>query len=255
MVSKIEWAARRTRASAIRAAGISRLTAGIATGRTRELWIGDSHSVLLNTERFPLWMSPGPGGRFIWHLGPRIIHSVAANGFPPVVERTLRRLRRLPAARRVTCLFVFGEIDVRCHLAPRLTSGLDTDWVGRYVERAVALADSMGAARIVIVTPTPPSDAIEDHVMFPIAGDIVARTAAHRWLSDALVAAVPAGDPRVSVLDLREALADEDGRLPEHLTYDGCHTNEAGRDAVRRLVDAHLSDHPTTHPTSEERPR
>ncbi|UMG91121.1 SGNH/GDSL hydrolase family protein [Nocardioides sp. TF02-7] len=241
MVSRVGHLARRARGLGLQASGITRLTAGLATGRVRELWIGDSHSVLLNTERFPLWMGSVGEGRFVWHLGPRILHSIATNGFPPVVERVADRLRRLPASRRLTCFFVFGEIDVRCHLGPRVAAGIDDAFVTAYVDRAVALADRLGAARVVIVTPTPPSDHIADHVMFPIAGDVAQRTAAHRWLSDALVDAVPAGDPRVGVLDLRAALADEDGRLPEALTYDGCHTNDAGRAAVRRLVRDHLS--------------
>lgn len=248
MVSRLERVARRTRSLALQGAGISRLTAGLATGRVRELWIGDSHSVLLNTDRFPLWMGSVGEGRFVWHLGPRILHSIAANGFPPVVEWVADRVRRLPAARRLTCFFVFGEIDVRCHLAPRLSADLDASFVATYVDRATALAERFGARHVVIVTPTPPSDDIADHVMFPIAGDIAQRTAAHRWLSDALVDAVPAGDPRVSVLDLRPALADDAGRLPAALTYDGCHTNDAGRAAVRRLVEAHLTSSSTPAP-------
>ena len=254
MVSKLEWAARRTRMRTIVGIGVSRLAAGLATGRVRELWIGDSHAVLLNTDRFPLWLAPLGDGRFIWHLGPRIMHSVATNGFPPLAERSLRRLRRLPAARRLTCLVSFGEIDVRCHLADRLGpdgTGMDASWVSAYVDRAVALGETIGAARTVIVAPPPPSDEIADHAMFPIVGDIAARTAAHRWLCDALAAAVPADDPRVSLLDLRPALADADGRLPADLTDDGCHTNETGRAAVRRLVLDHLS----TRPTAQEAPQ
>ena len=248
MASRLERGARRTLSLAVRTTGISRLTVGIASGRIRELWIGDSHSVLLNTAKFPLWMGPVGQGRFVWHLGPRILHSIATKGFPPRVERVADRQRRLPGAPPLTCFFVFGEIDVRCHLGPRMAGGPDADFVATYVRRAVALGERFGAARVVIVTPTPPSDDIADHVMFPIAGDIAERTAAHRWMSDALVAAVPADDPKVSVLDLRPALADADGRLPAELTYDGCHTNEAGRAAVRRLVDAHLDRMPTPAP-------
>jgi len=245
MVSRIERLARRSRSLAIQGVGITRLTTAVATGRVQELWVGDSHSVLLNTDRFPLWMRSVGEGRFVWHLGPRILHSIATNGFPPVVEKVADRVRRLPPARRMTCFISFGEIDVRCHLVPRLGDDLDPSFVADYVRRAVALAERFGARRIVIVTPPPPSDDIEDHVMFPIAGDIDQRIAAQNWLTDAIVAAVDAlEDPRVSALDLRDALADESGRLPSELTYDGCHTNDAGRAAVRRLVETHLTSNP-----------
>ena len=253
--SRLEWVLRRTRMHTIVGVGVARLSAGLAGGRIRELWVGDSHSVLLNTDRFPLWMAPADDGRFIWHLGPRIMHSVATNGFPPVLERVLRGLGRLPASRRLTVLISFGEIDVRCHLADRLGEQ-DPAWVRTYVERAVALADGLGAAHVVIVAPPPPSDSIADHVMFPISGDLAARTAAQTWLYDALAAAVAARadrrGPRVSLLEVGRALADAEGHMRADLTDDGCHTNAAGRAAVRQLVREHLDSHPTQ---PEERTR
>ncbi|GAB3855535.1 hypothetical protein GCM10028801_11310 [Nocardioides maradonensis] len=247
----VEKVVRRTGWKTVRAIGAARLFGSIGSGRTGELWIGDSHAVLLNTEKFPFFMGSTRRDQFVWHLGPRIMHSIATKGFPSVVRIHARRLGRLPTTRRLTCFFVFGEIDVRCHL-PRAGADLDTTWVKQYVEQAIGLADSMNAGRIVLVTPPPPSDEIADHVMFPIAGDIEARTAAHRWLTETLVAAVP-DDPRITVLDLRPALADDQGRLPAALTYDGCHTNDAGRAAVRALVRDHLAAHPI--PTPEETTR
>ncbi len=250
MNPKVEKVVRRAAWKTVRAIGATKLFAGIGSGRVTELWIGDSHSVLLNTERFPFFMGSIDEGRFIWHLGPRIMHSIGTRGFPSVVRLHARKLGRLPASRRLTCVYVFGEIDVRCHLAPRLSEDLDDSWVTSYVAKAVELSDAIGAARVVIVTPPPPSDEIADHVMFPIAGDIDERTAAHTWLTERVIAAVPADDPRISVIDLRTALADELGRLPAALTDDGCHTNEAGRVAVRRLVLDHLDSHPL--PRSKE---
>lgn len=231
-----------------RAIGATKLFAGVGSGRIRELWIGDSHTVLLNTGTFPLFMDLISERRFIWHLGPRLMHSVSAKGFPSVVRLHARNLGRLPRSRQFTVFFVFGEIDVRCHLAARLADGIDATWVETYVQRCVALANDIGAARIVILTPTPPSDEIEDHGMFPISGTIDERVAAHAWLSDALLAALPQ-NARVSAIDLRTALSGPDGRLPADLTYDGCHTNDAGRAAVRRVVLDHLESHPV--PTKE----
>src|SRR4051812_7599962 len=139
--------------------GLVRLVLGLALGRVRELWIGDSHAVLLNSPRFPFpVLAPVREGQLAWHVGPLLMHSVATRGFPAPVERVAAVLHRLPASRQLTCAFAFGEIDVRCHLAPRLEGGLDTAFVARYVDRVVALTDRIGAPRAVIVVPTPPSD-------------------------------------------------------------------------------------------------
>ena len=229
--SKVRWVYFHT----LLAIGIARLLLGLALGRVRELWIGDSHAVLLNSPRFPFpVLAPVRPGQFAWHVGPLLMHSVAVRGFPVPVERLAGVIRRLPASRRLTCVFVFGEIDVRCHLAPRLEGGLDTAFVARYVDRVISLMDRIGAPRGVVVVPTPPSDDVQDHVMFPVAGDLAERIECHTLVRDRLVATLrERGDARLDLLDLREVLADANGRLRSELTFDGCHTNDEGRAAVR----------------------
>jgi hypothetical protein len=226
------------------AIGVVRLLLGLALGRVRELWIGDSHAVLLNSPRFPFpVLAPVREGQFAWHVGPLLMHSVAARGFPAPVERVAAVIRRLPASRRLTCAFAFGEIDVRCHLAPRLEGGLDTAFVARYVDRVIALTDRIGAPRAVIVVPTPPSDDVQDHVMFPVAGDLAQRIEAHSRVRETLIETLrDRSDPRLHLLDLREVLADDTGRLRSELTDDGCHTNDEGRDVVRARFLSQLAD-------------
>ena len=242
----LHWLNRKARwtiSRILEAVGITRLVVGLLSGRIRELWVGDSHAVLLNTPRFPFpTLAPVGDGRFVWHLGPRLLHSIAVNGFPSPVEPVARLISRLPASRRLTCVFVFGEIDVRCHLAPRLGAGLDPAFVAEYVDRAARLTEMVGARRSVVVVPTPPSDELADHVMFPIAGDLAQRIGAHSWVRDALIRAVDErGCSGMQVLDLRTPLADADGRLRSELTYDGCHTNDEGRAAVRAHLLAQLA--------------
>src|SRR3954451_947918 len=58
--------------------GLVRLVLGLALGRVRELWIGDSHAVLLNSPRFPFpVLAPVREGQLAWHVGPLLMHSVA----------------------------------------------------------------------------------------------------------------------------------------------------------------------------------
>jgi hypothetical protein len=217
------------------AIGVTRLLLGVALGRVRELWIGDSHAVLLNSPRFPFpVLAPVREGQYAWHVGPLLLHSVGVRGFPLPEERVARLNRRLPASRRLSCVIVYGEIDVRCHLAPRLDGGLDPAFVARYVDRTRRLRDAIGAPRAVIVVPTPPSDDVQDHVMFPVAGNLAQRIEAHSWVRTTLIDTLgDRRDPRLHLLDLREVLADTDGRLRSELTFDGCHTNDAGRAVVR----------------------
>ena len=226
------------------AIGVARLLLGLALGRVRELWIGDSHAVLLNSPRFPFpVLAPVRDGQFAWHVGPLLLHSVAVRGFPAQVERTAGVISRLPASRRLTCVFVFGEIDVRCHLAPRLEGGLDTAFVTRYVDRVISLMDRIGAPRAVIAVPTPPSDDVQDHVMFPVAGDLSQRIEAHSLVRQTLIDTLrDRDDPRLDLLDLREVLADADGRLLSELTDDGCHTNDEGRTVVRAHFVSQLAE-------------
>ncbi|WP_141006116.1 hypothetical protein [Nocardioides humi] len=44
--------------------------------------------------------------------------------------------------------------------------------------------------------------------------------------------------PMLRLLDLTDALSGPDGLMRDELTDDGCHTNAAGRDVVRREVAA-----------------
>jgi hypothetical protein len=223
--------------------GLLRLLAAMARGGVAEVWVGDSHSVLLNAGRFPSFgIAPVSPGRWVWHLGPRVMFSIARNDLPPALRR-LARIRWLRPGRGVAWFFVFGEIDIRCHLGPRMESGAaDLSFVDAYVERVHAFVDGIGAAAATVVVPVPPSVDVLDHAAFPVAGSFEVRLAAHQAVRDRLVsaAAIPHRGPIIRVLDLTEALADPTGLMLPEFTDDGCHTNDAGRTVVRRAVTAHL---------------
>ncbi|WP_408898111.1 SGNH/GDSL hydrolase family protein [Nocardioides sp. R1-1] len=205
-------------------------------GRVDEIWVGDSHSVTFNTAQPPL---PGilrtAERRWTWHLGPRVMYSIARDDFPPTLLRTARLVARVPGARDAAWFFSFGEIDIRCHLAPRLAQGADADFVATYVERVRGLVGRLGTRTGTIVVPVPPCLDSYDHAAFPVAGSPEERLVAHGAVRTALTAAVDA-TPGLRLLDVTEALAGPDGLMRDELTDDGCHTNAAGRAAVRHEV-------------------
>lgn len=221
-----------------------RLLLAAQRGQVDEVWVGDSHSVTFNTEHSPL-----PGilrsgeRRWTWHLGPRVMYSIARDDFPPTLLRTARLIARIPGARDAAWFFSFGEIDIRCHLAPRLAQGADVGFVSSYVERVQGLVDRLGTPVGTIVVPVPPCLDSYDHAAFPVAGSPEERLAAHRAVRSALTLAVSAAptQPPLRLLDLTDALAGPDGLMRDELTDDGCHTNAAGRDATRREVAALLA--------------
>lgn len=203
-------------------------------GRPIELWIGDSHASHLNTSDWPVppqnTIAPGVHVR---HLGPRLMFSVARDGFPPEVTRLVRRLVRFGRA-PVTLLLVVGEIDIRCHLAPRLAgTATPLDFPARYVAHGLALG--AGVARLVFVVPVPPSDEVQDAQGFPVAGTLAERLDVFARMRSALHDAV---DPsQALLLDATSCLGDGDGALRSEFSFDGCHVNEAGRVVVRAQLD------------------
>lgn len=214
--------------------GAVRLCVAAVRGRVDELWVGDSHSVLLNAPDFPFQRLGRIGERrFVWHVGPRLMFSIAQGGWPTSVLVVTRILARLPHPPAVLVLS-FGEIDVRCHLAPRLVDGrLDTAFVTTYVDQVEALRRRAGARTAVVLVPVPPSADTTDHVAFPVAGTIEERIAVHRAVREALGHAVAAGSAGLRLKDLTADLAAPDGQFRADLTDDGCHANDAGRAAVR----------------------
>src|SRR5690606_16050526 len=102
-----------------------------------------------------------------------------------------------------------------------------------------------GARRTLVLVPPPQSDTYPEQAGFPVVGTIDERVAASLGLRDALVkaaAALPAGGPSLTLIDVTEEFPDEHGATLEHLTYDGLHTNDAGRAVIRTKVEQILSD-------------
>lgn len=214
-------------------------------GKVREVWIGDSNAVHMNSPTMVTAVRRLPDGRWVIHLGPRVMFSIAREGLPPAVNRLLRLARRAPHAKDLVWGFSFGEIDVRCHLAPRMSDPeAALQFVPAYLENIHRAATSAGAQRVLVLMPTPQSATYPEQAGFPVVGTIEERVAANRALLDALTkaaATLPADGATLHLVDLTDALSDPAGRMREDLTFDGLHTNEKGRAVFRHAVDELLA--------------
>jgi hypothetical protein len=210
----------------------------LATRRRRptELWFGDSHAIFLNKPYASGVLTRAPEGQIVWHLGARLMYSIARNGFPIKVERGVRLLRMISRPGSIVPVVVTGEIDVRCHLVPHSTEpGFSFDFVADYVRQVREFASRMGARTVVVAVPPPPSVDCPKNPEFPIKGTIAERIAVFDELRAMLTKAVgsSAGEPRVLLLDATDLLVDGTGEFRSDLTDDGCHTNANGVREVR----------------------
>lgn len=214
-------------------------------GRVNEVWIGDSHAVHVNSPTMIAALQRVTTGRWVWHLGPRIMYSIARDGLPPAVLRVLRMIDHTPRARDIVWVFSFGEIDVRCHLVSRMADPESAlAFVPDYLANVRSAATLAGARRALVLVPPPESDVYPEQFGFPILGALDERVAASHALRDAMVRAVtvaPATGAAVHLIDVTEDFSDQRGAILEDLTYDGLHTNQAGRDLIRRRVDEILA--------------
>jgi lysophospholipase L1-like esterase len=205
--------------------------------------IGDSHAVLLMEGWMPSARVVRSGrSTTVLYLGPRLLHSVAREGFPPWVLRLLTARRRSPLARGpLTAVLTLGEIDLRCHLAKPGRGDADSlaALVEDYLVRVRDLLPLLGrGGRVVLCGPNPPSVSYESEDGFPVVGSVEERAAILDRLCSTLDAAVRAlGDPAVRFVDVRAAVGDASGLLREDLTFDGCHLNSTGSAIVRAMLD------------------
>jgi len=219
-------------------ADLNREVVRIATRRPlRRLWIGDSHATFLAGTRVrPFDVSSEHEG-VVW-LGPRLMYSIARDGFPDPLTPELHGVSLDLAPTPI--VLVFGEIDCRVHLVERLAAGGSLDFVSRYVARAAELRARVGASHIVLLGPVPPSDQGESNPEFPKNGTLAERIAVARLLERTLSEATASlGDRRVAVAPITSLLAgSETGELAGRLTDDGTHVNPLGADLIRKQLDS-----------------
>ncbi|MBM7516579.1 SGNH/GDSL hydrolase family protein [Nocardioides nitrophenolicus] len=224
--------------------GILRLARALSRGQVDQVWVGESNAAFFAGDRFPpLGVGSTIERRWAWHLGPRLMYSIARDGFKPSMHRAARLLARAARGRDVVWVFSFGEIDIRCHLAPRVMAGGDVDFVTAYADRVRGLLRDLGLDRGVVMVPVPPATQQFVHESFPVRGTNEERLATHGILRERLVEelAGSAPSPRLLLLDATDELSDADGWFRAELHTDGVHPNDAGREvaqaALRRLLE------------------
>lgn len=195
------------------------------------VWLGDSHA------RFNLG-HPHAEGRFcrvsdsdyVWSIGPRLMYSVAREGWPRDVIMLSRLLNVISRTRHVRLCFVLGEIDVRVFLGERVAEEtLDLDFVPAYVTRCKWAAQRANAEPFLVV-PVPPFGPPDPHHEFPRRGCLDDRLSAHQALRQRLLreSTTTEGCPRIFDATPELATTSAEGGLNPAFTTDGFHLNSAG---------------------------
>lgn len=221
--------------------GFARLAIAIARGRVDEVWVGDSNAVLSGADTFPsLVIGSTEPGRWVWSLGPRLMFSVARDGYPPIMHRTLGVLRHVRANRKVLWLFSAGEIDLRGHLVPHIKEGADLSFVSAYIERVRSLVGEFGASYAAVIVPVPPAVDFSIPDDYPVVGTPEERLVAHRLMRERILAdtgpSVSSTGPVIYAFDATDRLNDEHGFYRPEVTSDGIHPNDLGRSEIRAAM-------------------
>jgi lysophospholipase L1-like esterase len=240
-VFRLRRAVRRVRARTLGNLIVARLLVYAYLGRVDEVWVGDSHAVHMNSPTMITALRRLPDGRWVMHVGPRVMYSISREGLPAAALRVLRLMSRTPRARDIVWGFSFGEIDVRCHLVPRMGDpDAALSFVPSYLRHLQDAATSAGARRALVLIPPPESDVYPDQIGFPVVGSLSERVDASHALRDAMVKAaadLPSSGASISLIDITEEFSDERGAMREDLTYDGLHANDEGRAVFRAAVE------------------
>jgi lysophospholipase L1-like esterase len=231
----------------------TRFYLAVRRGQVKEVWAGDSNSQLIPDTRMGAPLRHVADGVWACHLGPRLQYSIATKGLNPAFVKVLARIGRLKGARDIVWIYSFGEIDVRCKLVPKMDQPGTFDFTTQYLERMREVARVSGVDRIVILVPHPESDIALEQIGFPVVGTLEERVECMRRLHAAMhasAAQLSAGTPRVLLMDNTAAMSDERGVWLRDYTYDGLHTNNAGRALVRSALAELIAADEAAHPRS-----
>jgi hypothetical protein len=198
------------------------------------IWIGDSHSRYINgsgqsAKRYEATKS---SELVIW-VGPRLLYSIAKKGFRlnPLDRKLLRRF-----GKDSTCVFVFGEIDCRAHLASgfRFMDQEELTTISEeYKNQILELASRYNFSHCIVVSPIPPSNFGLIDPKFPRVGSLDERVLATNALTNSLT---KLGEQNFAILDLSSFLASEDGTLNPSYSQDGVHVNSVGATIIRNRL-------------------
>lgn len=209
-----------------------RLLGAAVGGRPVEMWIGDSHAMSSNRSIVSAAFMTGTDGVVIVRVGPRLMYSLATNGFPAWSMRIARIAGRMCRPGQILPIFMAGEIDVRVHLVEHGDRGFG--FVQKYVTRCGEFARVLRADRHFLALPPPPCDVSGFRIWYPVVGSLEERLAVWRSLRDAVTEAAETSG--ATVLDFSPDVSCPDGSLRPELSDDGAHTNVAAIPLIRAAV-------------------
>jgi len=142
-------------------------------------------------------------------------------------------------------VFVFGEIDIRCHIGKqRDQSGRDlieviTTLANNYCSSIVANKNLFHNVYCIALSPLPPIDGKErECAAFPIYGPLEDRVSIHKMLIRQLE--ISCKEHNIGFCDISNFFSKSDGSLDETKADDRVHVNPAFNDPIKKTVIAHL---------------
>ena len=200
----------------------------------KTLTIGDSHAV-----RFHGYIQKNNTKNknvLLW-LGPRLMYSIAQNGFgfTPLQKLILR------AWNPDLCFIWLGEIDVRMHLVKHRTSGVDQmDWLEKYFSQLDNLRKVLGNPKVIVFSPVPQSVALTHQRDFHSDGSLLDRIEAQSNLICKMNTLHNESSFHFIFINITSPLQDPDGSLLLEYSDDCCHLNQKGFENIEILWDKYL---------------
>jgi hypothetical protein len=135
-------------------------------------------------------------------------------------------MRRTKSLKLVICL---GEIDVRCHLYDQDRLVKFNKVIKQFKEKIDLLASQVKPAKIVILTPVPPSDKGIDNPNYPRINSLKERIRVNRTVSKQIIKTCTT----YTVIDTGKILQNKAGSMKDKFTIDGCHVNTLGAQIIK----------------------
>ncbi len=196
--------------------------------------IGDSHGSYCFTNVLPVKTKKE---RSVWKL-PFSIHWLG-----PVTMFRIGRdgidLKKLKVRDQDLAVFVFGEIDVRCHIEKQSTiqnktlESIVEELATRYVKAIVSNRKNFKQLRFVVCLVVPPTDRAFN-AKFPIYGELKTRIAITRQLNAKLREICT--QEKIPVLDLYGPYSTEEGDLLEKISDGNVHISPNHNEAIKEKL-------------------
>ena len=200
----------------------------------KTLTIGDSHAVHFHGY---IQKNNTKNRNVLLWLGPRLMYSIAQNGF----GFTFLQKLILRAWNPNLCFIWLGEIDVRMHLVKHQISGVDQmNWLENYFSQLEDLRHAIGNPKMIVFSPVPQSVVITPQIDFPSYGSLLDRIEAQSNLIYKMDTLHKESRFHFNFINVTSALQDQEGPLLSEYSDDCCHLNQNGFENIKVLWEKYL---------------